>query len=157
MGYIRTAKNEFGPCLFCDKSHIGKDEDNLVVHRGENAYILMNLYPYNNGHLMVVPYDHEKNFDDLQPDTQVEMMNLMSQAMGVLRESLDADGFNFGANIGSSSGAGIAEHLHYHIVPRWNGDTNFMPTIGNTKVHVQGLQDTYDDLKPYFEKITKII
>ena len=67
MGYIRTAKNEFGPCLFCDKSHIGKDEDNLVVHRGENAYILMNLYPYNNGHLMVVPYDHEKNFDDLQP------------------------------------------------------------------------------------------
>jgi len=89
MGYIRTAKNEFGPCLFCDKSHIGKDEDDLVVHRGENAYILMNLYPYNNGHLMVVPYDHEKNFDDLQPDTQVEMMNLMSQAMGVLRESLD--------------------------------------------------------------------
>jgi ATP adenylyltransferase len=84
MGYIRTAKNEFGPCLFCDKSHIGKDEDNLVVHRGENAYILMNLYPYNNGHLMVVPYDHEKNFDDLQPDTQVEMMNLMSQALLII-------------------------------------------------------------------------
>ena len=72
----------------------------MVVYRGENAYILMNLYPYNNGHLMVVPYDHEKNFDDLKPDTQVEMMNLMSQAMGVLRESLDADGFNFGANFG---------------------------------------------------------
>ena len=88
MGYIRTVKNEFGPCLFCDKSQIGKDEDDLVVHRGENAYILMNLYPYNNGHLMVVPYDHEKNFDDLQTDTQVEMMNLMSQAMGVLREAL---------------------------------------------------------------------
>ena len=84
---------------------MGKDEDDLVVHRGENAYILMNLYPYNNGHLMVVPYDHEKNFDDLQPDTQVEMMNLMSQAMGVLRESLDADGFNFGANFGEVSGA----------------------------------------------------
>ena len=98
MGYIRTVKNEFGPCLFCDKSKIGKDEDDLVVHRGENAYILMNLYPYNNGHLMVVPYDHEKNFDDLQTDTQVEMMNLMSQGMGVLRESLNADGFNFGAN-----------------------------------------------------------
>ena len=75
MGYIRTAKNEFGPCLFCDKSYIGKDEDNLVVHRGENAYIIMNLYPYNNGHLMVVPYDHEKKFDELQPDIQVEIKN----------------------------------------------------------------------------------
>jgi ATP adenylyltransferase len=117
MGYIRTAKNEFGPCLFCDKSHVGKDEDDLVVHRGENAYILMNLYPYNNGHLMVVPYDHEKHFDDLQTDTQVEMMNLMSQAIGVLRESLSADGFNFGANFGEVAGAGIKEHLHLHLVP----------------------------------------
>ncbi len=81
MGYIRTAKNEFCPCLFCDKSNIGKDDENLVVHRGECSYVLMNLYPYNNGHLMIAPYDHERNFDDLQSDTQIEMMNLMSLSM----------------------------------------------------------------------------
>ena len=102
MGYIRTAKNKFGPCLFCDKSKIGNDEDDLVVHRGDNAYILMNLYPYNNGHLMVAPYEHEENFDKLQSDTQVEMMNLASQSMAILRENLNADGFNFGANFGDT-------------------------------------------------------
>ena len=153
MGYIRTAKNKFGPCLFCDKSKIGKDEDDLVVHRGDNAYILMNLYPYNNGHLMVAPYEHEENFDKLQSDTQVEMMNLASQSMAVLRENLNADGFNFGANFGEVAGAGIKEHMHLHIVPRWIGDTNFMPVVGHTKVQVQGLRETYDDLKPHFDKL----
>ena len=154
MGYIRTSKNEFGPCLFCDKSNIGKDEENLVVHRGELSYVLMNLYPYNNGHLMIAPYDHERNFDDLQSDTQVEMMNLMSLSMEVLRGSLSADGFNFGLNVGKCSGAGIDNHIHFHIVPRWNGDNNFMPVIGNTKVIVQGLFDTYDVLYPSFKKIS---
>ena len=101
---------------------------------------------------MVVPYDHEKNFDDLQTDTQVEMMNLMSQAMGVLRESLSADGFNFGANFGEVAGAGIKEHLHLHLVPRWIGDTNFMPIIGHTKVMVDGLKETRKQLADAFAK-----
>ena len=141
MGYIRTPKTEFGPCLFCDKAQIGDDDENLVVHRGENAYVLMNLYPYNNGHLMISSYEHEENFDALSADTQVEMMNLSSEAMTVLRENLNADGFNFGANFGEVAGAGIREHLHMHIVPRWIGDTNFMPVLGHTKVQVQGLRD----------------
>jgi|TARA_B100000945_G_scaffold130689_1_gene104325 ATP adenylyltransferase len=155
MGYIRTEKNEFGPCLFCDKSLIGKDEENLVVHRGEHAYVLLNLYPYNNGHLMVSPYEHEKNFDKLAVDTQVEMMNLMSQSMNVLRRALNADGFNFGANFGEVAGAGIKEHLHLHLVPRWIGDTNFMPVMGHTKVMVDGLKETRSILADEFLKNTK--
>ena len=142
MGYIRTDKNEFGPCLFCDKSNAGKDEDNLVVHRGEHSYVLLNLYPYNNGHLMIAPFDHEKNFDQLQTEIQVEMMKLMSISMEILRNNLNADGFNFGANFGEVAGAGIKEHLHFHLVPRWIGDTNFMPVMGHTKVMVDGLKET---------------
>ncbi|SVD97353.1 uncharacterized protein METZ01_LOCUS450207, partial [marine metagenome] len=109
MGYIKTSKNKFGPCLFCQKSELGKEEENLVVFRGEFSYVLMNLYPYNNGHIMIAPYDHERSFENLQSDAQVEMMNLMSLSMKVLRESLSADGFNFGANFGEVAGAGIKE------------------------------------------------
>ena len=152
MGYIRTAKNKFGPCLFCDKSKIGKEEDDLVVHRGDNAYILMNLYPYNNGHLMVAPYEHKENFDKLPSDTQVEMMNLTSQSMAVLRKNLNADGFNFGANFGEVAGAGIKEHMHLHIVPRLIGDTNFMPVMGHTKVMIEGLKETRKQLAEAFTK-----
>ena len=105
MGYIRTDKNEFGPCLFCDKSNMGNDEDNLIVHRGDFSYVLMNLYPYNNGHLMVSPYEHEENFDSLTVETQVEMMKLSCEGMTILRENLNADGFNFCANVGSQTGS----------------------------------------------------
>ena len=152
MGYIRTSKNEFGPCLFCDKSNSGKDEENLVVHRGEFSYVLLNLYPYNNGHLMIAPYDHEKKFDCLQTETQVEMMKLMSLSMEILRNNLNADGFNFGANFGEVAGAGIKEHLHMHIVPRWSGDTNFMPVMGHTKVMIDGLRETRIQLSKAFSK-----
>ena len=129
---------------------MGNDEENLVVHRGEFSYVLMNLYPYNNGHLMVAPYDHERNFDNLQSDTQVEMMHLISLSMRILRDSLSADGFNFGANFGEVAGAGIKEHLHFHLVPRWIGDTNFMPVMGHTKVMVEGLKETRKQLAAAF-------
>ena len=131
---------------------MGNDEENLVVHRGEFSYVLMNLYPYNNGHLMVAPYDHERNFDNLQSDTQVEMMHLISLSMGILRDSLSADGFNFGANFGEVAGAGVKEHLHFHLVPRWIGDTNFMPIMGHTKVMVDGLKETRKQLLEAFAR-----
>ncbi len=150
MGYIRTPKNEFGPCLFCDKAKIGDDDENLVVHRGEHSYVLLNLYPYNNGHLMITPYEHEEHFDSLLSETQVEMMKLSSQSMTVLRESLNADGFNFGANFGEVAGAGVKEHVHLHIVPRWIGDTNFMPIMGHTKVMIDGLKETRKQLSDAF-------
>ena len=113
----------------------------------------MNLYPYNNGHLLVVPYKVVDRPENLDNETLSEIMNISTITMKILRENMNADGFNFGANIGSSSGAGIAEHLHFHIVPRWSGDTNFMPVVGQTKVHVQGLEDTYNDLMRLFDKI----
>ena len=156
MEYIRAPKKN-KEATFSSKLENGSDKENLILYRGSHSFICMNLYPYNNGHLLVVPYEVVDKPEDLSPDIRNEIMEICTESMKILREVMNAEGFNFGANIGSSSGAGIAEHLHYHIVPRWNGDTNFMPTIGNTKVHVQGLQDTYDDLKPYFEKITKII
>ena len=131
---------------------MGNDEENLVVHRGEFSYVLMNLYPYNNGHLMVAPYDHERNFDNLQSDTQVEMMHLISLSMEILRDSLSADGFNFGANFGEVAGAGIKEQLHFHLVPRWIGDTNFMPIMGHTKVMVDGLKETRKQLLEAFAR-----
>ena len=131
---------------------MGNDEENLVVHRGELSYVLMNLYPYNNGHLMVAPYDHERNFDNLQSDTQVEMMHLISLSMGILRDSLSSDGFNFGANFGEVAGAGVKEHLHFHLVPRWIGDTNFMPVMGHTKVMVDGLKETRKQLLDAFAR-----
>ncbi len=152
MGYIQTPKNEFGPCIFCDKAKLGDDDENLVVHRGENAYVLMNLYPYNNGHLMIAPYEHEENFDSLSSDTQVEMMGLSSESMSILRNNLNADGFNFGANFGEVAGAGITDHLHMHIVPRWIGDTNFMPVMGHTKVMIDGLKETRKQLSDAFGK-----
>ena len=154
MGYIKTPKNEFGPCIFCDKAKIGEDDENLVVHRGEYSYILMNLYPYNNGHLMVTPYEHEEHFELLPLDTQLEMMSLSSKAMKVLKQNLNADGFNFGANFGEVAGAGIKEHLHMHIVPRWIGDTNFMPVMGHTKVMIDGLKETRKLLFEAFNKLS---
>ena len=155
MGYIRTPKNEFGPCIFCDKAKIGKDDENLVVYRSEHAYVLMNLYPYNNGHLMVTPYEHEENSDALTTEVQVEMMNLISMSMTILRENLNADGFNFGANFGEVAGAGIKEHLHLHLVPRWIGDTNFMPVMSHTKVMIDGLKETREKLSEAFNKISQ--
>mgnify|MGYP002039693907 FL=1 len=152
MGYIQTPKNEFGPCIFCDKAKIGDDDDNLVVYRGEFSYVLMNLYPYNNGHLMITPYDHEEHFESLSSETQLEMMKLSSSSMTILRESLNADGFNFGANFGEVAGAGIKEHLHMHVVPRWIGDTNFMSVMGHTKVMIDGLRETRKQLSEAFAK-----
>ena len=113
----------------------------------------MNLYPYNNGHLLIAPYRKVNTLEKLNAEENSEIMKLSQESMKVLRSTMNADGFNLGLNIGKAAGAGIEEHLHFHIVPRWNGDNNFMPSIGNTKVMVQGLEDTYDMLKPEFDRI----
>ena len=125
----------------------------MILYRGKHSFICMNLYPYNNGHLLVIPNEIVDKPEDLGEEVLLEIMKISSQSMKIIREKLNAEGFNFGANIGAPAGAGIAEHLHYHIIPRWKGDTNFMPVVGNTKVHVQGLADTYSDLKPLFNNL----
>ena len=149
--YIRSPKED--GCIFCDKPAGDNDREDLILYRGEKVFILMNLYPYNNAHLMLAPYIHVDNTKELDADTYKEIMVLADQSMEILKETIDAQGFNFGANIGAAAGAGIEEHIHFHIVPRWAGDTNFMPVLGHTKVEVQGLQECYDLLRPHFDCI----
>ena len=152
MQYVRAPKKNTEE-TFLKKLEDVNDEENLVLFRGEHSFVCMNLYPYNNGHIMILPNNIVEKPEELDNVTQFEIMKIASLSMKIIREKMNAEGFNFGANIGASAGAGIAEHLHYHIVPRWKGDTNFMPVIGNTKVHVQGLNDTYVMLRPLFKNM----
>lgn len=138
-------------CVFCriasDTEH---DEANLVVHRGEQAFVVLNLYPYITGHLMVVPYLHTGEFQSLPKAISDDMMDLAKRAQAVLREVYSPSGFNLGMNIGSAAGAGIADHLHIHVLPRWSGDTNFMTTVGETRVIPEDLTTTYAKIRPKF-------
>lgn len=151
MEYVRTPKED--GCIFCNKSGSDQDRDNLVLFKGPHSFVLMNLYPYNNAHLLIAPYEHVDTTLELSSQVSNEMMNLANESMRIIKMTMNAEGFNFGANIGAIGGAGIKDHIHFHVVPRWLGDTNFMPVIGHTKVMVEGLLETYDELIPYFEKI----
>ena len=151
MEFIRSIKEQ--GCIFCDKPNEDNDRENMILFRGEHAFVLMNLYPYNNGHLMVAPYEHNDQVEALPVATLTEVMRLSQDCIRILKKEFKAEGVNLGLNEGAVAGAGIADHVHFHIVPRWTGDTNFMPITGHAKVLVQGLLDTYDTLKPYFEKI----
>jgi ATP adenylyltransferase len=141
MAYIKGEGKE--GCAFCSIQEMS-DEDGLVVARGEVVYAVLNLYPYNAGHLMVVPFRHVADYTELTEDESLELASYTAKSMTVLREVSNAQGFNIGMNQGSVAGAGIAEHLHQHVVPRWGGDTNFMPVVGQTKVLPQLLSDTRD-------------
>ncbi|PJT46603.1 HIT family hydrolase [Streptomyces albidoflavus] len=146
MAYIQGENKPTGPgaqdgCPFCVVP-AKSDEDGLIVRRGSHAYAVLNLYPYNGGHLLVVPYRHVADYTELDAAETAEVAELTKQAMTALRSASGAHGFNIGLNQGSAAGAGIAAHLHQHIVPRWGGDTNFMPVIGDTKVLPQLLGDT---------------
>ncbi len=149
--YVRNLKED--GCIFCRKSGSDQDRDNLVLFRGSETFVLMNLYPYNNAHLLIAPYAHVDTTLELSSQASHEILNLANESMRIIKKSMNANGFNFGANIGAIGGAGIKDHIHFHVVPRWLGDTNFMPVIGHTKVMVEGLLETYDELKPHFEKI----
>ena len=154
MEYILSTKED--GCVFCKKSKSDQDRDNLVLFRGTDSFVLMNLYPYNNAHLLIAPYVHVDTTLELSLQVSNEMMYLANESMRIIKKTMNADGFNYGANIGAIGGAGIKDHIHFHVVPRWLGDTNFMPVIGHTKVMVEGLLETYDELKPHFEKIKLI-
>jgi len=143
-----------GNDVFLEAQNSDNDRDSLVLYRGELSFVIMNLYPYNNGHLMVVPYRKVNSMIELDQNELIEITELSQNSMKIIKKELNADGFNFGVNIGKCAGAGIDDHIHFHIVPRWDGDNNFMPTIGNTKVVVQGLLDTYDSLYSSFQKIS---
>lgn len=152
MEYILEEK-EAG-CIFCRKPAQDRDQENLILFRGKHNFVIMNKFPYNNGHLMVVPYQHTSEFELLEEAEGSEMMVLLSRSISVLKTSLGPEGFNLGMNVGKIGGAGIDGHLHFHIVPRWSADTNFMPVIGNTKVISEALEQTWGRLNEGFTPAT---
>ena len=142
MTYIENSKKEEG-CVFCNAQAKADGEENLIAFRGRNAYVILNRFPYTSGHLMVIPFVHVSNLEDLDLDTRSEMMELTSRCTTELRKIYKPQGFNVGINMGEAAGAGVLGHVHIHIVPRWAGDTNFMSAVGETRVLPEALEDTF--------------
>ncbi|MFP3908532.1 MAG: HIT family protein [Archaeoglobaceae archaeon] len=147
--YVLEPKHQ--GCIFCEFPEENRDKENLILYRGELNFVIMNRYPYNPGHLLVAPYRHIGDITDLSSDELADMMEKLSTAEKVIRKVMEPDGFNIGINVGSVAGAGMEEHLHAHIVPRWDGDTSFMPVFGDVQVVPEALEETYDKLKEGFE------
>ncbi len=145
--YIRPKRRSDKTCLFCRVSRERKDEKNLVVDRCGSCFAILNLYPYNNGHVMIVPNRHVARLSDLTPDEKLDWLSLAERVMAALSVTMKAQGFNVGVNLGRMAGAGIPKHLHLHVVPRWQGDHNFLPVIGGTKVISESLQSAFSLLK----------
>ncbi|MBI4550709.1 MAG: HIT domain-containing protein [Candidatus Latescibacteria bacterium] len=152
--YIAGGTKEAG-CIFCTKPQQDNDAETYILHRGTVCFVIMNLYPYNNGHLMIVPYRHVADVDMLTAEESAGMMSVLQTWLRVLKQAMAPHGFNVGMNLGRVAGAGIEEHLHIHVVPRWNGDTNFMPVVGETKVISEGLDQTYRKLKEHDEALRR--
>jgi ATP adenylyltransferase len=148
MAYIGAPRPE--GCLLCDLTRDHRDRESLILRRGPRTYVVMNRYPYNNGHLMVVPYRHCADLDQLSAEDSLELMQETQRAARILHRLFGAEGFNVGMNLGKAAGAGVAEHIHIHVVPRWVGDTNFMPVLADTKVMPDYLEATYEKLVPLF-------
>jgi ATP adenylyltransferase len=144
LEYIRSVKTS--GCIFCDMLEMD-DSEALILHRSRHAYLVLNRYPYNNGHFMSVPYRHVDSLEHLTPDEMADLMALLTLGLRALRSAWNPDGFNIGGNIGSVSGAGVKDHVHLHAVPRWQGDTNFMPLFADTRVIPQTLKETYEEFR----------
>ena len=140
-------------CIFCTLPAQQRDAENHILYRGEHCFMMLNRYPYNNGHLMIAPFQHVETLEKLDAATLAELMAQTQLALKALRKLMSPDGFNMGINEGKVAGAGFAEHVHYHIVPRWNGDTNFMPVVANIKVIPEHLDTVYAKLKQAIESI----
>ncbi len=140
-------------CLFCRIQNEDKDKENYVLYRSNHCFIIMNLYPYNSGHLMIVPYKHASSLSELDEAAKLDCMNTINLGCEILGKALFPHGYNIGANIGRVAGAGIEDHVHFHIVPRWNGDTNFMPVLNEVKLISEFMDITYEKLKNELDNI----
>jgi ATP adenylyltransferase len=138
-------------CIFCELPKQTNDRENLILGRSKNTFAILNRFPYNNGHLMVVPRAHTSDLFSLPQDAHAELAEMLRVALRLLGKAYPAHGYNLGMNLGKTAGAGIADHLHWHVVPRWDGDTNFMPVLGQTKVMIEYLHDSWDKLRPLFD------
>jgi ATP adenylyltransferase len=148
LEYIKGPKSD--ECIFCVKPADGDDRANYVVTRGTRCFVMLNAYPYNNGHVMVAPYEHVPTIEDLDDDALLDLMHLSQRSLQAIREAYSPDGFNLGVNQGAVAGAGVADHVHLHVVPRWGADTNFMPVVGDARVLPQSLEDSYATLSGLF-------
>ncbi|OGW60266.1 MAG: HIT family hydrolase [Nitrospirae bacterium RBG_16_64_22] len=148
MAYVGVPRGE--ECVFCESPRRGDDRAARILHRSAQSYVIMNIYPYTNGHLMVVPFPHEESFETLAPEVLADLWVTVRLSVAALRAVYKPDGFNIGMNLGRDAGAGIGQHLHIHIVPRWRGDTDLMPILGETKVIPDHIDSTYEKLLPKF-------
>ena len=144
----KTGFNE--ACVFCSIASRGEDEATFILHRARLNFVVLNIYPYTSGHLMIVPFEHTADFANLSADTSSEMMELAKRSQALLGETYRPHGFNLGMNLGQAAGAGVTDHLHLHVLPRWSGDANFMTTVGDTRVIPEDLRATYEKLQGRF-------
>ena len=153
MEYIQAAKEATldDGCIFCDLPHEGDDARARILARAERAFVLLNSFPYNPGHLMVAPFRHTGEFGALEPEELADIDRLIAASIDALEQEMAPHGYNLGMNLGRVAGAGIPDHVHWHVVPRWNGDTNFMPVVGQTRVLPELLEETYAKLRPRFD------
>lgn len=151
LDYITKEKSS--GCFLCEKPLAGDDRASYIVWRGAHSYVLLNAFPYNNGHIMIAPYAHLAALEDLPADTIHEMMDLSQLAARALKDGFNCEGMNVGFNLGAAAGAGVKDHIHLHMVPRWTGDTNFMPVIGDTRVIPQSLDRTFELLSEGFARL----
>jgi ATP adenylyltransferase len=152
LKYVRKIDRPAG-CVFCAAVEMGPNPDSLLLYRGAHAIVILNKFPYNNGHILVLPRRHCGDFLELTKEEHAEIAVCMTTSIAAIKDAYNCAGFNCGLNLGAASGAGIPEHLHYHIVPRWVGDTNFFPLLADTKVVVETLDQTYERLAPYFQEL----
>lgn len=152
MAYIRGEKKPVSGCIFCNLAQENSSETQIIA-RSQFVFVTLNLYPYNNGHLMVVPYEHVASQEEMTVEALTDQMVTINRALSVLRKAYNPPAFNLGANIGQAAGAGIAEHYHFHIVPRWFGDSNFMTVVSSTRVIPDTLENTYKELKAVWNEL----
>ncbi|NIQ97866.1 MAG: HIT domain-containing protein [Desulfuromonadales bacterium] len=152
LEYVAGDNGDNG-CIFCVPESRDEDDDRLILHRGPAAFVILNRYPYSNGHLMVTPYRHCGSIDDLGEEEVIDIHRLLVLSRKALAAACHPDGFNIGLNLGQSAGAGVPDHVHYHVVPRWNGDTNFMTLFGEVRVIPEHLEATFRRLKTEFERL----
>jgi ATP adenylyltransferase len=153
MGYI-LSENKADGCIFCPGADRSRDQERLILYVGERSMILMNRFPYNNGHLLVAPSKHVSSLERLNQDETLDLLLMVRKSIEILKQVMKPDGFNVGLNLGHVAGAGMENHMHFHIVPRWKGDTNFMTVIEDVRVIPEHIKATYGKLIPLFEKCT---
>ncbi len=153
MAYIRSEKTPVNGCIFCGKRHSTQDAQDLILARSEYVYVMLNRYPYNSGHLMVLPYEHLHSQEQMSAPALTDLMLTVNKGLAVLRRAYNPSAFNLGVNLGEAAGAGIAAHYHFHIVPRWAHDSNFMTVIGDTRIIPDTLEGIYADLKRVWDEL----